>query len=267
MAAIDTQFAGSIPGLYDRYLGPLLFEPYARDMSRRVAAFEPAHVLEIAAGTGILTEQLDLDLVNASIVATDLNRTMIDVAAAKIRSKDVAFQQADALDLPFEDCSFDVVVCQFGVMFFPDKVKGNAEARRVLRKGGAYIIALWDRLEANPASQVVNDTLASLYPDNPPSFLARTPFGYADPQQIERDLRAAGFDDVSIETVEVQGKPLSARDAVMGLIAGCPLAAEVEQRDPAGLKTALDATAEALAPLEADGTLAHLSAHIATAIK
>lgn len=263
----DTAFAGSIPGLYDRYLGPLLFKPYANELSGRVAAVEPGWVLEIAAGTGILTEELYYDLINARIVATDLNPAMLDVAAAKIRSEDVIFQQADALDLPFEDSSFDVVVCQFGVMFYPDKVRGHAEARRVLRDGGAYIASIWDRLDANPASKVVSETIASLYPDNPPSFLPRTPFGYADPDVIERDFRAAGFGEIVIDTVELDGAPVSARDAATGLVAGCPLAAEIQERNPDGLPAAVDAAAEALLPLEHGGTLSRLSAHIVTAIK
>lgn len=267
VASIDTQFAGSIPGLYDRYLGPLLFEPYAREMSTRVASREPASVLEIAAGTGIVTEELFRRLAGATLLATDLNPAMLEVAATKIQSLDVTFQQADALDLPFEDGNFDVVVCQFGVMFYPDKVKGHAEARRVLRDGGAYVLAIWDRLERNPASKIVNDTLASLYPDDPPSFLARTPFGYADPQAIERDLRGAGFNDIAIDTVELEGAPVSARDAATGLVAGCPLAAEVQERNPDGLQGAVDAVADALGPLERDGTLSRLSAHIVTAIK
>jgi SAM-dependent methyltransferase len=268
MTATDTVFAGSIPGLYDLYLGPLLFEPYAEEVARRAAQLAPRRVLETAAGTGIVTEALHRALPGAEIIATDLNPAMLDVARRRINSDKVRFEQADALDLPFDDGSFDLVVCQFGAMFFPDKVRGNAEARRVLRDGGRYVAVVWDRLDRNPASQIANDAVASLYPENPPSFLARTPFGYANPAWIERDLRAAGFDQVKIETVALASKPVAPADAATGLVAGCPLRSEVEERNPGGLEAAVQATAEALSELDAGGTLdSRLSAHIATATK
>src|SRR5437016_1429491 len=191
MSVTDIVFAGSIPGLYDRYLGPLLFQPYAEEVARRAGEFDPRRILETAAGTGIVTEALHRSVLEAEIVATDLNPAMLDIAAQHIKSDRVSFQPADALDLPFADGSFNLVVCQFGAMFFPDKVKGNVEARRVLREGGKYIAVIWDRLDRNPASQIVNDAVASLYPDGPPSFLSRTPFGYANLEWMKRDLRAA----------------------------------------------------------------------------
>lgn len=268
MAATDTVFAGSIPGLYDRYLGPLLFEPYAEEVARCAAELAPARILETAAGTGIVTEALHRALPDAEIVATDLNPAMLHVAEQRIASDKVSFRQADALDLPFDDGSFDLVVCQFGVMFFPDKVRGNAEARRVLRDGGRYMAIIWDRLDLNPASEIANDAVASLYPDNPPSFLARTPFGYANRAWIERDLRAAGFDQVQIDTVALDSKPVTAADAATGLVAGCPLRSEIEERDQGGLDAAVQATAEALGELDKGGSLdSRLSAHIATATK
>lgn len=268
MASVDTKFAGSIPGLYDRYLGPLLFEPYAEEVARRAREFQPRRIIEVAAGTGIVTQALAAALPEAEIVATDLNQAMLDVAAQKIGSENVAFRVANAQDLPFNDGEVDLVVSQFGVMFYPDKVKGNSEARRVLRDGGRYIAVIWDRLDRNPASQIAHDAVASLYPDDPPSFLARTPFGYADPQWIERDLRSAGFERIEIDTVALESRPVSPRDAATGLVAGCPLAGEVEERDPDGLDAAVGAAAEALRELEVDGRLdSRLSAHIATATR
>jgi ubiquinone/menaquinone biosynthesis C-methylase UbiE len=265
---VDTVFTGSIPGLYDRYLGPLLFEPYAEEVARRARSITTGHVLETAAGTGIVTAALHQALPDANIIATDLNPAMLDVAAQRVRSDKVSFEPADSQDLRFADASFDLVVCQFGVMFYPDKVKGNSEARRVLRERGQYIAVIWDRIDRNPASQIVNDAMASLFPDDPPSFLARTPFGYANPEWIERDLRAAGFDQIEIDTVTLASRPTSARDAATGLVAGSPLRSEVEERDPDGLDRAIDAATEALRALE-DGGVLHslLSAHVATATK
>jgi SAM-dependent methyltransferase len=170
--------------------------------------------------------------------------------------------------LPFADGSFDAVVCQFGVMFFPDKVKGNVEARRILREGGHYIAVIWDRLDRNPVSQIVHDTVTDLYPEDPPSFFARTPHGYADPLQIERDMRAAGFGNVEIETVELESRPVSAADAATGLVGGSPLRNEIEERDPDGVDSAIIATTHALNRLDVNGRLdSRLSAHIVTSTK
>lgn len=268
MANLDSSFAGSIPGLYDRYLGPLLFQPYADEVALRARDLQPRRILEVAAGTGIVTEALARALPEAEIVATDLNQAMLDVAAKRLQSDRISFQTADAQALPFPDGAFDLVVSQFGVMFYPDRVKGNAEARRVLRDGGTYLAIIWDRLDRNPASRIVHDAVAALYPDNPPSFLARTPFGYSDPAAIERDLRDAGFEQIRIDNVELQSRPVTARDAATGLVAGCPLASEVTERDGAGLKAAVGAAAQALRQLERDGMLdSRLSAHVVTATK
>ena len=268
MADGDTAFSGSIPGMYDRFLGPLLFEPYAREVADRVRPLELGHILETAAGTGIVTHALHLAQPDAHIIATDLNAAMLEVAAQRVRTDIVTFEEADAQDLRFADESFDLVVCQFGVMFFPDKVRGNAEARRVLRHGGHYIAVIWDRLENNPASKIVHDAVAGLFPDDPPQFLARTPFGYSNPDEIGKDLREAGFGDVDIDTVTVASFKTNARDAATGLGAGCPLRAEVEERDPGGLDRAVAAAAQALERLNGpSGFESRLSAHIVTAIK
>jgi len=268
MTATDTVFAGSIPGLYDRYLAPLLFEPYADEVARRALDLMPGHVLETAAGTGIVTAALARTLTEAHIIATDLNPAMLDVAAERVHSDRVTFEAADAQDLRFADGSFDLVVCQFGIMFYPDKVKGNAEAHRVLRHNGKYVLVIWDRLDRNPASQIVHDAVAALYPEDPPSFFARTPFGYADPAAIERDLLAAGFSDVELETVELKSRAISARDAATGLVTGSPLRTEIEERGPEELPAAVDAAAAALKAIEKDGRLdSALSAHLVTATK
>src|SRR5690349_2607472 len=118
----DTVFAGSIPELYETQLVPLIFEPYAADLARRVAALHPSRVLETAAGTGVVTRAMARLLpAHAELIATDLNQPMLDRAAAVGTERAVRWLQADAMRLPFDDASFDVVVCQFGVMFFPDK--------------------------------------------------------------------------------------------------------------------------------------------------
>lgn len=264
MSATDAAFAGSIPAIYDRHLGPWLFDDYARDVAGRVRQIAPRRILETAAGTGIVTEQLANALPDAEIVATDLNQAMLDVAARRVSAGNVQYRVADAQDLPFDDGSFDLVVCQFGVMFYPDKVKGNSEARRVLRDGGRYIAVIWDRIDRNPVAHDIERAVATVFPDDPPSFPSRTPWGYGDKGRIEGDLRAAGFDDITIDTVEVTN-PLDATGAATGLCQGSPLRAEIEARDPARLQQATEAAARALERL--DGQPTTLSAHIVTAVR
>lgn len=263
-SSTDAVFAGSIPQIYERCLGPLLFQPYASEAARRARTLMPGHVLETAAGTGILTAALNETLSDANIVATDLNPAMLDVAAERIRSEKVSFEAADAQDLRFADSTFDLVVCQFGSMFYPDKVQANREACRVLRDSGAYLQIVWDRLEANPVSQRIEQAIAAEFPDDPPRFISRTPFGYFDPDRIEGDLHDAGFADVSIETVECSSG-VNAREAAMGMCQGSPLRSEIEARDPAGLERATNAAADALQ--EFDGKDMPMSALFVTATK
>jgi ubiquinone/menaquinone biosynthesis C-methylase UbiE len=263
MTASDIVFAGSIPARYDRSLGPLLFEPYARIVAERARSLAPNRVLETAAGTGIVTEALLNALPNADIVATDLNQAMLDVARAKLGSA-VTLTAADALDLPFADGEFDLVVCQFGVMFFPDKVKGNAEARRVLCDGGTYLVAIWDELERNPVSKAISRAVGAEFPADPPRFIERAPFGYADHGQIEADLRAAGFSDIAIETVPLDSR-VDAHEAAYGMCCGSPLTAEIEERGPGAVERAAKAAEAALA--DYDGKDVPMSAILATARK
>ena len=268
MTDSDIAFAGSIPALYDRYMGPLLFEPYADELARRAKALAPRRVLETAAGTGIVTAALQRALPDAEIVATDLNQPMLDVAATKVASDKLRFAAADAEALPFDDGSFDLVVCQFGVMFFPDKVRANSEAWRVLTDGGHYLLAIWDRLDRNTASHVFGQALATLYPDNPAAFLERAPFGYHDIVTIEADLHAAGFGEVAIETVELRSRLGSAREVAIGLCQGTPIRGEIEPRGPDALDRATEHGAEALRRFEGpDGFNAPMSAHIVTATR
>ena len=263
MTATDAVFAGSIPTLYHDHLGPLLFEPYARDIASRAAALRPGRILETAAGTGIVTEALLRDVPGAEIVATDLNQAMLDVAAARIGSPRIAFRQADAQALPFADASFDAIVCQFGVMFFPDRVGAYREARRVLAPGGRFLFNVWDSLDENPVSKAVAETVAGLFPDNPPSFLARTPFGYHDKARIEADLRAAGFTEIDAETVRLRSAVASGRAAAIGLTHGSPLRAEIEAHGEGALERAAEAVAIALSRLGHDRrSEAPMSAHV-----
>jgi len=238
----DRAFAGSIPQMYERYMVPLIFEPYAIDIARRATALRPSNVLEIAAGTGAVTRQLaDRLPADVAIVATDLNQAMIDHAASIGTSRPVAWRAADAMHLPFEDASFDCVVCQFGVMFLPDKVAGFAEARRVLRPGGTFLFNVWDRIEDNEVADVVTQAMATVFPDDPPRFLIRLPHGYHDTAAIGRSLVEAGFTSANtVDTVAARSRADSARTVAIAFCQGTPLRNEIESRDASLLDKATD---------------------------
>jgi len=266
MSDKDRAFNGSVPAHYDRYMGPLFFEPYAQDIANRIAAFRPRRILEIAAGTGIVTCAIAAALDRAEIVATDLNPQMLEVAAAKPGVEDVEFRQADAMALPFEDDSFDAVVCQFGVMFFPDRAIAYREALRVLRPGGIFLFNAWDRLDANPVSEAVAETIETMFPNDPPSFIRRVPFGYFDRALIESDLRSAGFGRVAIETVQKRSRASSAADAALGLCIGTPMAAQIGDCGEGRLDEALRRTTVSLERFAAgSGIDAPMSAHVVLA--
>jgi ubiquinone/menaquinone biosynthesis C-methylase UbiE len=246
MATTDRQFTGSIPEFYDRFFVPLIFEPYAADIARRMIALRPRRILEVAAGTGAVTRAVAAALPEAEIVATDLNQPMIDHAKSRQNAGQVAWQTADALALPFPDESFDAVICQFGAMFFPDKVKGYGEARRVLKNGGNYIFNVWDKIEANEFVDVIMHALADVFPNDPPQFMQRTPHGFHDNNVIRADLKNAGFRHITIEPIEATSRAESAKTAVIAYCQGSPLKLEIEQRGAPGLEAAMEKATEAV---------------------
>ena len=249
MSDADKAFAGSIPKLYDTLLVPLIFEAYADDFAELVASSKPRTVLETAAGSGVVTRRLAPRLdAQACYVVTDLNQPMLDYAASRQDADArLAWRQADALELPFPDATFDVVCCQFGAMFFPDRAAGYAEARRVLKPVGRFVFSVWDRLEENAFADVVTKAVASVFPDDPPRFLARTPHGYHDVALIRDDLRRAGFADVAIETHARPSRPTPAREVAMAYCQGTPLRNEIEARDATLLELATARAADAIA--------------------
>jgi SAM-dependent methyltransferase len=261
----DKVFAGSIPKLYDTYLVPLIFEPYAPNLANRLRSRSLSRVLEIAAGTGVVTRALASVLPESvSIVATDLNQAMLDQAAAVGTKRAVEWRQADAMQLPFGDATFDAVVCQFGVMFFPQKSKAFSEARRVLRPGGAFIFNVWDRIAENEFADTVTSALESLFPKDPPRFLARTPHGYHDRRSIERDLAGGGFVAAPrIDTLAARSRAASPRIPAIAYCQGTPLRNEIESRDASRLGEATDVAAAAIAKRFGHGAVdGKIQAHI-----
>lgn len=268
MIGSDELFAGSIPEIYDRFLVPLIFESYARDLAGRIAGVEHQDILELAAGTGVLTRAMALRIpAHARITATDLNQPMLDYAAARqTRDDRITWRQADAQALPFDDGGFDVVACQFGVMFFPDKVKAYREARRVLRLGGHFFFNVWDRISENEFADVVTQALAALFPKDSPRFMARIPHGYHDVDTIRGELTAAGFAKISVDAVEGRSKASAPRDPAIAYCQGTPLRHEIETRAASRLNDATKAAAEALARRFGNGPIeGRIRAYVITA--
>jgi ubiquinone/menaquinone biosynthesis C-methylase UbiE len=269
MSESDKVFAGSIPENYDRHMVPLIFEPFAADLAQRAASLSPGAVLETAAGSGVVTRALAPRLpLGASYIVTDLNQPMLDYAASRqAPDSRIKWRQANALALPFEDAAFDLVCCQFGAMFFPDRVSGYREAKRVLKPGGYFLFNVWDRIEENVFADDVTNALAEIFPSDPPRFLARTPHGYHETALIRSELEDAGFSHVVIETRAEQSRASSPRQAAIAYCQGTPLRTEIEARDAGKLEAATDYAAAAIASRHGSGEIAaKIQAHVIAAV-
>ena len=262
----DKVFTGAIPRLYESHLVPLIFAPYAVDLAHRLSSRPLARVLELAAGTGVVTRALARTLADeVALVASDLNQDMLDHAAAIGTTRPVEWRRADAMQLPFADETFDAVACQFGWMFFPDRAQAFAEARRVLAPGGVLIFSVWDRIEDNEFADVVTDALASLIPHDPPRFLARTPHGYHDRHAVERDLAAGGFTKrAHIDTLAERSRAAAASVPAIAYCQGTPLRNEIEARN-VSLTAATTVAAEAISSRFGRGPVdGKIQAHVVT---
>lgn len=265
----DTVFAGSIPQVYEQYMVPLFFEHYAVDLATRVAEQHPHRVIELAAGTGVVTRKLAQRLPPATeIVATDLSQEMLNTAATLMSRngaspRPIEWRPANAMQLPFPDASFDVVVCQFGVMFFPDKAKAFAEARRVLRAGGQFIFNVWDSLAHNEFAETVQQSLEIVFPQQPPQFMGRIPHGYFDIPTITRDLAQGGFSAPLFTTLAARSRANSAAIPAIAICQGTPLRSEIETRAPNRLAEATEIATDTLTKRFGSGEVdGKMQAHI-----
>jgi SAM-dependent methyltransferase len=224
-------FAETIVDNYHRRLGPLIFEDYARDLAARTEVPPGGRVLETACGSGIVTRHLHDKLGDGSkLVATDINPGMLEAARANLGDRNgVEFRVADGTDLPFEDGSFDAVVCQFGVMFYADKERGYAETARVLGPGGSYVFNVWDSLAVNEICGFAHEQAARMFPDDPPGFMT-VPFGYYDEDRIKGELHRAGFSEIESAVIPRTSRAPSARDVALAICAGSPLGLELVAR-------------------------------------
>ena len=269
MLQTDKVFAGSVPENYDRYMVPLIFAPYAADIAQRAVSLSPNAVLEIAAGSGVVTRALAPRLSpSASYIVTDLNQPMLDYAASQQGPDSrIQWRQADALALPFENAAFDLVCCQFGAMFFPDRLSGYREAKRVLKPGAHFLFNVWDRIEENVFADDVTNALAEMFPNDPPRFLARTPHGYHDTALIRSELENAGYSRVVIETKAEQSRAASPRLPAVAYCRGTPLRNELEARDAGKLEAAIDYAESAIADRHGSGEVAaKIQAHVIVAV-
>jgi SAM-dependent methyltransferase len=231
MSGNHADFSGDIPQHYDRGLGPIIFAGYAADIAKRAATGAPSRVLETAAGSGIVTRALrDALPVDADLTATDLNPAMLDVARTKFHAgENVVFQPADAMALPFPDESFDTMVCQFGVMFYPDKDKGYREAHRLLTRGGRYLFSVWDAHHHNSFGRIVHEVTGSFFPTDPPRFY-EVPFSYHQIDPIKESLLASGFHGINV-TVDRHHRPIDDISSfARGCVYGNPVYDQIRQR-------------------------------------
>jgi len=265
-------FAGGIPDAYERLMVPLFFQPYADDLVARAVARQPSAILELAAGTGVVTRGLATALpVGSTVVATDLNPGMVEVARNRGATRPdgappVAWQVADAQDLPFPDGSFDLVVCQFGVMFFPDRPAAHAEVARVLRPGGTYLLSTWGSVETHAVADAVDRAYREALPDAEPNVITRVAHGYHDTDRVRRDLEAGGLTVEAIETVSLPSTAPSPEAAALAIPRGTPLRAELEPHGP-GVRADVEArVTELLVERFRDGPFrAPMSALVVTA--
>ena len=229
-------FSGSIPHHYEQYLGPMFFEPYAIEVSKRIDPSSVHIVLEIASGTGRVTRHLRERIPGTSkLIASDISQDMLSVAKEKLRNLDIDWQIIDAQQLPFNDNSIDLVVCCFGYMFVPDKPKAFAEAYRVLKPGGMLLFTTWNKLELNAASYTYR-TAAKKYLQDPLSESYNLPFSMNDERAISSILQNAGFSKITIESVNKVSISQTAKEAANGLAQGGSIYNEIMKRNPAWIE-------------------------------
>ncbi|WP_171122072.1 MULTISPECIES: class I SAM-dependent methyltransferase [unclassified Ruegeria] len=231
MTTNSASFVGDIPTHYDKGLGPNIFVDYAALIAEKCCDEPASSVIELAAGTGIVSRFLRDKLpAEASLLVTDLNAPMLEVAKAKFSGdENIQFAVANAMELPFDGPEFDLMVCQFGVMFFPDKIASYREAARVLRPGGRYVFNVWSPMSENPFSQMAHELMQKVFPDDPPGFY-KVPFHYGDPATVLGDLSSAGWSNVTHETIKIQKKIQDLEVFSRSLVFGNPLIDEINER-------------------------------------
>lgn len=265
----NISFSGSIPKFYENNLGTIFFEPFSTEMALRVKDLKANSILEIACGTGRLTKYLPLVTPKkfSSITATDVNPAMLELARRTVAWKNIDWQVVDAMELPYGDSLFDVVVAQFGVMFYPDKQKAFKDSHRVLADNGSFIFSAWDSLRHNPIAQLTDNIITEFFPTDTPAFY-KIPFSYFNEDEIRSDLATAGFRAVNIERLKLEGYAANANDAAVGLLQGTPLYNAIIERGEELLPAMTEKLAQEIRSLFGDTDLSiPIQANIVTAEK
>lgn len=230
--ADSISFSGSIPEIYDKNLGPLLFEQFAIDLIERIENGSFESILELACGTGIVTKYLtEIIPADKKIVVSDLNPDMLEVAKKKVKRQNVEWKVIDMHEIPFDDSTFDLVVMQFGIMFVPDKEKVFKEIYRVLKPGGKFLFNVWQSLEKNPIANITNEVVNRHFKDNPVTFY-QIPFSYHNESEVRKDLTNAGFKDISMDELHKTNTSVDSEFAAKGLLEGNPVVLQIKERNP-----------------------------------
>ena len=248
----------------ERYLVPSLLQPFADDMARRLARLTLGPLLEVSAGTGVLTQALTSAMsAGLSIVATDPDRATVAYASVKPGMARVTWQHAEPQALPFLDAAFGIVTCHFAVATMPARLRAFRETRRVMKPNGRFVFSVPGNIRHNPVALCVRDALHKLLPTAPPRYIEHGLHGYADNETIDDDLTSVGFTDALYTTVELPYAAASATDAAIGYCLGTPLRAELG----AGSTTmAIEAVAQALQTRFGTGAInTTMRAHIISA--
>lgn len=226
-------FNGSVPEVYETVLGNFIFEPFAVDIVNRISNKNAFNVLELAAGTGRVTKHLiHAFSPNAKIVASDISLPMMEKAKLVVSSQNLTWQQVDIADIPFSEGSFDVIVCQFGVMFLQDKLRAFSEIRRVLKLGGQLLFSTWACIEENPIWKISNQVATKFFGPAPAAIQKSGPFSICNAVDAEAQLHDAGFIHTKVEKQRITSSISSASLAAKGFIHGLPLKDIIIKQNP-----------------------------------
>ena len=251
------RLAGSGPESYERYQVPSVFAPLARMFLQRVRLQPGQHVLDVACGTGIIVRQAAPILgPTGHLVGVDLNVNMLDVARehALTDGASVEWRQGDAASLPCSDSEFDVVICQQGLQFFPDKGGALREMYRVLKPGGLVAICVWRAIEHSPCHLAIARALGR-HASEEVARRFQSPFSFGDRAVLDALMTEAGFRDVEIRVEVVMRRLRPPEESIPGLLASTPVGPEVAALDRHTRDAIVQDVAAALSGYRGEGGL------------
>ncbi len=192
------QVSGSAAEVYETFFVPALFQEWTGRVADAAQIQAGDRVLDVACGTGVLTRTVAERVGKNGVIGLDVNDGMLAVAREK--SADIEWKQGVAENLPFEDGSFDAVVCQFGLMFFDNRQVAIQEMMRILRTGGRLAVAVWDSLDRTPGYAAMVDLLLRLFGEEAANGL-RAPFVLGEVEEVRDLFKSAGIHEVKVDTI------------------------------------------------------------------